>query len=207
MAVLVRDCAHCKTKSVSFTIPASFHLAGHKDQFTGLALCGACGMPVAFWAVTPGIQELPTNQNGNIEKAHYLIAGLWPELTSTDIPSDLPKPVERALMQANRNFDIADNEDAAAIKYRKALENAFVEAYPSVKGRLIDRIDKLQEEHLITPALAEWAHEIRMIGNEGAHEIEGVARDDLENVRAFTDATLRYLFTLPAQVRKRKLQA
>ena len=75
---------------------------------------------------------------------------------------------------------------------------------PSVTGLLKPRIAKLVQQNLLTPALGEWAEQIRLLGNEAAHEIDQPTREEVEALRNFSDLVLRYLFTLPAMVAARK---
>jgi hypothetical protein len=87
--------------------------------------------------------------------------------------------------------------------YRRALEMALSHKYPDLKGTLFERIRKLVSDGVLTKELGDWADSIRLIGNEAAHADE-VTRDDLTMARAFTDAVLRYVFTLPTQVATRR---
>lgn len=57
---------------------------------------------------------------------------------------------------------------------------------------------------LLPPSMKEWADQIRLIGNEGAHEPEGLTMDDPIPMRGFTEAFLRYFITIPFQVALRR---
>jgi hypothetical protein len=122
------------------------------------------------------------------------------------IPENLPADVERIYIQAERNFPVAGNEEAAGTMYRKALDVGLTIIAPTVTGILKTRIAKLVQQNLLTPSLGEWADQIRLLGNETAHEIDHT-RDELESLRNFSDLVLRYLFTLPALVTARKAPA
>ncbi|MGN7614324.1 DUF4145 domain-containing protein, partial [Magnetococcales bacterium HHB-1] len=50
----------------------------------------------------------------------------------------------------------------------------------------------------------EWAHTIRMIGNEAAHEITKVSLQDAKAIFYFLEIFLTYLFTLPAKMEARR---
>lgn len=88
--------------------------------------------------------------------------------------------------------------------YRRSLDLALKEAFPETKGALDAKLKKLVKEQKLPEALGEWAHEVRLIGNDGAHDLDGVSREDLLDARAFIDTVLKYLFTLPAQISARK---
>jgi len=89
--------------------------------------------------------------------------------------------------------------------YRKALEMGLKTKYPDSKGSLAQRIDDLVTRGDLPADIGTWAHEIRIVGNDSVHEVDGIDPKELEAMRGFTDAVLRYLFTLPAQVAARKV--
>lgn len=88
--------------------------------------------------------------------------------------------------------------------YRKALDIALKEVASDVKGTLAARITELVKKNLLTPSLGEWADQIRLLGNESAHESDQPTREELESLRNFSNLVLQYLFTLPAKVKARK---
>lgn len=83
------------------------------------------------------------------------------------------------------------------------MEQAFEAKFPGMKGNLATKIDKLVQEGKLSADLGDWAHEVRLIGNEGAHDPE-VNREDLTALREFTDAVLRYAISLPAEIATRR---
>jgi len=62
------------------------------------------------------------------------------------------------------------------------------------------RIDKLAAENLITPALKDWAHELRLDGNEALHGDQPADEELATRMERLTYFLLTYLYTLPAQV-------
>jgi hypothetical protein len=112
--------------------------------------------------------------------------------------------VARVYLQAERNIPVFGNEEAAGTMYRKALDIGLKIVSPSVTGVLKSRIAELVRQNLLTPSLGEWAQQIRLLGNEAAHEIDQPSREELAALRDFSDLVLRYLFTLPEMVTTRK---
>ena len=90
---------------------------------------------------------------------------------------------------------MSGNWDAAGTMFRSALEAALKDKFPDLSGTLFERIQKAAEHNALTPDLAEWAHEIRIEGNQAAHEDQPYQREDAERLEAFTDMVFRYLFT------------
>ena len=84
--------------------------------------------------------------------------------------------------------------------YGKALEVALKSISPEAKGTLEQRIDKLVDNHTLTPAIGTWAHQIRVLRNDSTHEIEALPRPELVSLRSFTNLVMQYVFTLPKMV-------
>jgi len=147
------------------------------------------------------------SQQGDLTAYNWQIVSFWPTVPGPLIPEYLPVEVERVYLQAERNLPISGNEEAAGTMYRKALDVGLKIIDPSVAGTLKARIETLVKQNRLTPSLEEWAHQIRLLGNETAHEIDQPTREEVEALRNFSDLVLRYLFTLPTMVANRRGQA
>jgi len=121
---------------------------------------------------------------------------------ATSVPAFVPKSVAIAFKQAVESRK-SGHYDAAGAMYRKALDVALKNIDPAVKGLLRDRIDKLAAANKLTPSLKDWAHEIRLDGNEASHEEDPFTKPEAEEMHAFMELVLTYLFTLPEQVKLR----
>ena len=84
--------------------------------------------------------------------------------------------------------------------FRKALDTGLKSKFPDIEGPLHKRIAKAAEQHELTPALAEWAHQVRLGGNEAVHGEEPLSGKDARALYTFTGLVLRYLFTLPGML-------
>jgi hypothetical protein len=84
------------------------------------------------------------------------------------------------------------------------LDTALRRLDPSGKGTLQQRIDHLPAELSITPAMKEWAHQIRELGNDAAHEEDPFTEDEARALHAFSELFLTYTFTLPGMFAARK---
>jgi len=92
--------------------------------------------------------------------------------------------------------------------FRKSIDAATRDLDPSLAGKMLaKRIDLLAQAGKLTPDLKEWAHLIRLDGNQGAHDDEELSAAEIEQLEEFTKLFLIYTFTLPAQVLKRKAAA
>ena len=189
------DCPWCETKSVGFTSRASCEIkqGGYNDWF---AECGYCKRGVVV-STPPNIrledaydEYLSDNPIGEV-----LIA---PSLAANKAPPHTPENVSRFFNQGVSNLN--GRWDAAGTMFRKSLEVALSFKFPNLEGKLIHRIQRAKDTGSISVDLAEWADEIRVLGNEAAHDENPFSEEDARNLFHFTDLVLRYLFTLPEMV-------
>ena len=67
---------------------------------------------------------------------------------------------------------------------------------------LNDKLNNLYEAKKTDSRLLEWAQEIRLVGNFGAHEDDIVTRRDARDTLDFTEYTLTYVFILTSRFDK-----
>jgi hypothetical protein len=141
-----------------------------------------------------------TKELGDQYTLKMVILGQWPSELENSTPADVPPTVSRYFEQAADSLR-AKNFDAAGVMFRKSLEVATREKAPGEADKpLVKRIDALATAGLITADMQAWAHQIRLGGNDAAHDDEPFAEVDAERLFKFTDAFLRYAYTLPAMV-------
>jgi len=88
--------------------------------------------------------------------------------------------------------------------FRKALEASAKALDPSSTAKnLAGRIRALVDSQALTPALGAWATEVRLGGNEAAHEEAPFTKEEAEALHHFTENFLNYAFTMPAAVNRR----
>jgi hypothetical protein len=88
---------------------------------------------------------------------------------------------------------------------RRTLEAITVEM-GETKGSLAERLKNLSEKGVLHPSLSEWAKEVRLIGNKGAHfdPINEVSTDDAKQLLTFIKELLKFLYELPAELNRRR---
>lgn len=187
---------------------------GYEFEMSCAAFCRNCQKSIGFIADNP--HDIDSDyiefgrlfdSNESISKSIEII-DYWPKSNIKDPPDHTSPNVKRIFLQAEHN-KAQRNWDAAGIMYRKVLETATKELGADLKkeGNLMRRIDLLAENGRLTKDLADWAHQVRIIGNETAHEeCEPEAKDvlDLANL---TRMLLVYLFELPGRVAAMRSQA
>jgi hypothetical protein len=142
-----------------------------------------------------------------VRQSRYGVPGEFETVTSevvlypnaSRLPADgIPDPARRAYEQALRCYSAASYE-ACALMCRRCLE-ALCKSF-SVAGNSLNRkVDALCTAGIIDKRLAQWAHGVRAIGNEAAHDTDAeLSKDDARDAIDFTEALLMYVFALNAR--------
>lgn len=100
--------------------------------------------------------------------------------------------------------------DPSVLMCRKCLEG-LCKILGVTGGNLSKKLDKLKSENHIDERLLKWGHQIRLIGNEAAHDIDTpISKKDAQDILEFTEAILIYVFSLTkryeALIERRKTQ-
>ncbi len=157
----------------------------HGDIYK-ILLCRRCKSPFLLKESLFGVPgEFETITEGQL---------LYP--TESRLPIDgVPQPVHRAYEQAKQSFT-ASLYDPCALMCRRCLEAAC--KHLGATGRDLNaRLEALKKSGLVDVRMISWAHGIRMLGNEAAHDPESaVSLEDARDVLEFTEALLIYVFAL-----------
>lgn len=201
--ILKYKCPHCRTDGLALDIVETHPFSKNKHAVAVHLQCPKCERPccaIMFQTneVWPQAAKRDPQDNG------WTIHEFWPKEDGPLIPESLPPDVERIYLQAERNFPVEGNEEAAGTMYRKALDVGLKKIDPTSTGVLAARIKKLAAAGKLTPDIAEWSDHVRDLGNEAAHDEEPPTREELTDLRNFAEMVMRYLFSLPALVTARK---
>jgi hypothetical protein len=203
MATIKHQCPHCRTYDVALVSVAWTRLG--VSQIIAHLSCPRCFMPSAAHLAQTGPSSITIeNYGGDPTTAGWSITGFWPLPPEPLVPEFLPPDITRVYLQAERNFPTEGNEDAAGTMYRKALDISLKKIDPNLTGTLGAKIKKLAAAGKLTVDIAEWSDHVRDLGNDAAHEETPLTRKELEDLRGFTEMVLRYLFTLPNMIKKRR---
>ncbi|PTA70497.1 hypothetical protein C9412_17130 [Stenotrophomonas sp. Nf1] len=206
----VDTCPHCRTESVGMSYVVTSAPRG-KDP-TVVFRCNACNDLVCVATKHGAFDHSWITQSHGEFRAECkargaVITGIYPTPKRIEVPEHISAAVQRAYMQGSDNA-ARGHADAAAAMYRKALDVATRELDSSLAGKnLAPRIDALHKAGKLTDDLKEWAHLIRLDGNQGAHDDDELSSEEIFQLASFTELFLTYTFTLPAQVAARKAAA
>lgn len=190
------DCPHCQSTKAAFTLRGYNSFQPSTVVYIVLLQCEVCGNGVV--AKYAGSNFIPWITNQKPQGDTSLI-NWWPRQVAPEAPAHVPDNVCRFYLQGMDNFS-RRNFDAAGTMYRKSLDTALKRLNPMGKGNLQKRIDDLPPEIGITPAMKEWAHQIRHLGNDAAHEEDPFTEEETTALQSFTELFLTYVFTLPGML-------
>lgn len=198
--VIIRNCPHCPAEHSAFRLTWSARHSGVSKAECCVAVCGACGGPIAFVAFEHTGGSNPAQHNGNIEP-HWRVSTIWPTREAPAAPAHTPPSVKARFEDGEDAFSRLRWNSAVAM-YRSALDIATkgMEGVPSGET-FFARLKWLHDNHAITPDIHEWATKVRVEGNAALHDPEQFSEDDAKALRFFTEMFLRYVFELPGAVR------
>lgn len=121
--------------------------------------------------------------------------------SSTEISNDIPGRAKDFLEQSVASI----HAPAGAVMLAASSVDAMLKDKGYKDGGLYERIEKAVEEHLLTPEMAIWAHEVRLDANDQRHVDEEASipsGEDAKKAVDFTKAIAEYLFVLPARIQR-----
>lgn len=142
-----------------------------------------------------------------IKQSRYGVPGEFDTVTSETVlfprtsrlPAEgIPSPVQRAYEQAHKCYSTSSYE-ACVLMCRRCLE-ALCKSLSASGKSLQAKLDALSESGTIDKRLTQWAHGVRAIGNEAAHDTDAeLTGSDARDALDFTEALLMYVFALNAR--------
>jgi hypothetical protein len=122
---------------------------------------------------------------------------LWPS-SGREMSSKVPESLRLENKEARTCFRNGAYT-ATVVMVRRTLEGVCAENGVK-KQPLIKALQQMAADGLIEGRLLEWAQELRVLGNEGAHFTGNrVLREDAQDALALAEALLDYLYVFSAQ--------
>lgn len=204
MGTYVTTCGHCGARSSALVIRTAEPTANDGYRWNCMLVCGSCGEgSIAQVRVTASNVANPAAFPGDIgsKPSHYEVLYFFPRKLAGKAPEHVPPAAAAAFAEGVDNLN--DGRFTSAIMmFRRALDVGLKEFPSEIDAwKLEKRIDKLADAGLITKDLQQWAHKIRLEGNEAVHELDNPTKEQAGELRLFTELVLIYLFTLPARVK------
>ena len=152
---------------------------------------------IAFCPKCEGV-FLHVSAESEPSEIHYR-AMLYPPSDRRGIPG-LPEPARRAYESAQSCFNTG-NFEPCVLMCRKCLE-AICVSFGVQKGSLAERLRQLRDSDRIEARLYEWADELRLVGNDAAHDLDiRISKQDAVDSLDFVEVILQYVFVLDQRFR------
>lgn len=165
--------------------------------------CGHCGFNVANdkgyckEGGAPGkIYVCP-----NCDKPTYFDpnARQFPGVVPGNEVQHLPPELEQLYREA-RNCCSLSAYTASVLATRKMLMNIAVQQGAAAGLKFIEYVEYLAANGFIPPNGKGWVDHIRKKGNEATHEIALMTQSDAEELVAFTEMLLKFIYEFPSRV-------
>lgn len=183
------SCGHCGIRRVYFEQYGSYEPEKTRDGWYytyDLGVCAGCNHA-----------SLLVYRSRKPEDEEAQPYAIYP---SSDVaPQHVPNRARKLYNEATETQGIS--LEGAGMLFRKTLEASL---HTDKDMKLIARIKRAAKNQKITPAMEEWAHHIRVVGNAAAHEIEDFTPEEIAELQEFTRLFLMYLFTLPRMMKDAK---
>ena len=168
--------------------------------------CGYCGLNVASEKGYANIVERSHIQSciyicPNCTKPTFFdwnkrrYPGIAPGNEVQHIPDDLEK-----LYREARNCCSVSAFTASVLASRKMLMNIAVQQGAQEGLKFIEYVEHLAANGFIPPNGRGWVDHVRKKGNEATHEIALMTQSDAEELVAFTEMLLKFIYEFPNRV-------
>ncbi len=203
MPILTQDCPHCRAAKVGFLAVMTKENPTKKNHWTTFLLCPSCNKGLVAEIFDHGTGRDPMGHLGNFDLPSQgfsvQVTETWPRPMQLSIPAHLPDRVAKAFKEGCQVKSASPS--AACTQFRKALEFGLKDLAPEIEAwKLEKRIDRLAERGILTAALRDWAHHLRIDGNESVHGDEDPTIDHAQAVEQLTRYVLTYIYTLPKSI-------
>ncbi len=184
--LILDRCPHCGVDKPNLVQVSAFNTSNYNQLVRRLwkvYSCARCGGVVTASAVSdnsPVLEMFPS---------------------AIEVDSAIPQRAREYLKQSIDSM----SAPVGAVILASSSVDAMLKAKDLNKGDLYTRIDKAASDHLITEAMAAWAHEVRLGANSQRHADEEdplPTEEDAKKAIDFVQALGMFLFVLPARVRK-----
>jgi Domain of unknown function (DUF4145) len=173
------------TKNVStafgdYTIHAEWERMS--DDVWWIGICNYCKKPVLV------------HNNGDV---------IYPNPLPSPTDARIPESIRRDLDEAKACASVHAYR-ACAVMARRAMQSACIDK-GTAKERLVDQLQELTTNGMITNDIREWADVVRWIGNDAAHpDKEEVTKTDAEDILKLAEQFLHVIYVAPAIAKEQR---
>jgi len=168
--------------------------------------CFGCGQATAV-VEEEWIGERRARDGGNSGQISYRGIHWWPPPSAANLDPAIPAQVVDVFGEGLRCLSVRAPR-AAAVMFRRSLE-AVVRASGSAAAvktlddkNLASALAVMAKEHALDPTLAQWAKELRLVGNVAGHvdPADNVDMSEAEEMSRLARGLFTYLYEMPARL-------
>jgi hypothetical protein len=162
------DCPYdgCLTERAAFTATTSFPVKSNPTVCIVPLQCAVCGNGIIAKYQGSNISQWI---NAGDHKFAAQLVDTWPKRQTASVPHDVPVNTKNYFLQAKGSLQ-RGYWDAAGTMFRKSIDVSLRTLNSSGTGTIYERIESLPDEAGVTSAMKKWAHTIRRLGADAAHE-------------------------------------
>lgn len=169
-------------KSIQYTCGHCGNIIATRDGFysndnQAIYLCTHCSQPTHF--------------NGR--------GAQYPDVAPGNDVGHLPEDLAELYKEA-RNCVAASAYTGSVLLCRKLLMNIGVKQGAEIGKPFIHYVNYLAEQGYIPPNGRGWVDHIRKKGNEATHEIALMSKSDCEDLIAFSEMLMKFIYEFPNKV-------
>ncbi|MEX2014825.1 MAG: DUF4145 domain-containing protein [Candidatus Saccharimonadales bacterium] len=192
-------CPHCGAKSHLVLIHNDYHLTGSGDQYNYVTFrckpCKKLSVRVYHSSQNPYADKQMLSMKGWVSK--FPSRDITPDKKfTTHVPSEVLADYEEGLICISAGAD-----KAAVGMFRRAMQNAMINLGAEQKLDLIEQIKSISS---LTQDIKDWAHNVRIFGNWGAHPQDDLLKDVTpelaQEVRELIEEFMNYVYDMPGKV-------
>jgi len=193
-------CPHCGDRSYFKPVTAAYQeLNGGMQILCNAAQCEACKK----FALVVGERNTAVGRPGP-----FMLKAFYPLGKPNDtVDPAVPKGIAEDFREALRCWWV-EAYKATVTMCRRSIQASCLAQGADKKKKLVGQIDELAAKGFITEPLKQFAHEVRLEGNDGAHPdpdgLENVTQKDAVDIIEFTREYLHHVYVMPAKLQARK---
>jgi hypothetical protein len=191
-------CPHCS--AVSLFVPVGGpHVSGiGTTQYICNAVeCQACKK----YALVVG-RRIRTSGDSNYSLIDFYPAGSPNDSVDSNVPTSIAEDLREGL-----RCRWVSAYKATVVMCRRAIQSTCLDK-KMADAKLQLQIDEMATKGLITQPLKQWAHEVRLGGNDGAHPdkdgLKDVSEQDADEIIQFTREFLHHIYVMPSALAARQ---
>jgi len=177
-----------------------------------VAQCPNCyGVILGVKPYIHGVEHELFSQAGKSESYPVRGVSIIPEPPPIYYEESVPEDIRKAFYEVQKAFRIAEEDFTLHAMGCRAVVERALKIYlkeilgvseDDIKGISLKKaIDRLVKECILPEPMGEWAHHIRLLGNEATHELSA-SKEEVKELINFTRFLLDYLFVLPCKLQR-----